>query len=60
MGSMSTNSKELNDRLYFNVKSMGGVPSPFECYLCLRSLKTLKIRMEAHCKNAMAIAKYLD
>lgn len=41
MGSMTTNNKELNDKLFFNVKSMGGVPSPFECYLALRSLKTL-------------------
>jgi cystathionine beta-lyase/cystathionine gamma-synthase len=31
---------------------MGAVPSPFECYMALRSIKTLKIRMEAHCKNA--------
>lgn len=60
MGTMSTNSKELNDKLYFNVKSMGAVPSPFECYLAIRSIKTLKIRVEAHCKNAMACAQYLD
>jgi len=46
MGTMTTNNKELNDRLFFNVKSLGAVPSPFDCYLAVRSLKTLKIRME--------------
>lgn len=46
MGAMTTNNKELNDKLFFNVKSMGAVPSPFECFLVLRSLKTLKIRIE--------------
>jgi cystathionine gamma-lyase len=60
MGTMTTNSKELNDRLYFNVKSLGAVPSPFDCYLAVRSLKTLKLRMEQHCKNAMIIADFLD
>jgi cystathionine gamma-lyase len=39
---------------------MGAVPSPFECYMCLRSLKTLKIRMEAHSKNGGAVAQYLE
>lgn len=39
---------------------MGAVPSPFECYLAIRSIKTLKIRMEAHSKNGMACANYLE
>lgn len=60
MGVMCTNNKELHDKLFFNVKSMGAVPSPFECFMCLRSLKTLKIRIEQHCANAMTVAKYLE
>lgn len=60
MGSMTTNNKELNERLFFNVKTMGAVPSPFECYLAIRSLKTLRLRMEQHSKNGMAVATYLE
>lgn len=40
--------------------ALGGVPSPFDCYLCNRGLKTLHLRMEQHFKNAMAAAKYLE
>ena len=39
---------------------MGGVPSPFDCYLVLRGLRTLAVRMEAHQRNAIAVAKYLE
>jgi len=46
MGTMTTNNKELNDRLFFNVKSLGAVPGPFDCYLCVRSIKTLKLRID--------------
>lgn len=60
MGTITTNDLELNDRLYFIQKSFGGIPSPFECYLCLRGLKTLKVRMEEHCKNANIIARFLE
>ena len=42
------------------MKSMGAVPSPFECFMLLRSLKTLKVRMDAHSRNGMAVAKYLE
>lgn len=40
--------------------ALGGVPSPFDCYLCNRGLKTLHLRMERHFKNAMAAAKFLE
>lgn len=40
--------------------ALGGVPSPFDCYLCNRGLKTLHLRMEQHFKNAMAAAKFLE
>jgi len=56
MGSITVNSKEIYDKLYFISKTIGAVPSPFDCYLALRGLKTLKIRMETSCKNALTIA----
>jgi cystathionine gamma-lyase len=56
MGTITTNNKELRDKLYFVQKSFGGVPSPFDCFLAIRGLKTLKLRMKEHCKNAMAVA----
>lgn len=40
--------------------ALGAVPSPFDCYLCNRGLKTLHLRMERHFKNAMAAAKFLE
>jgi cystathionine gamma-lyase len=54
------NDKELYDKLFFISKSTGGCPSPFDCYLALRGLKTLKLRMEESCKNAQAIAEFLE
>lgn len=60
MGTITLNSKELYDTLYLTSKSFGGCPSPFDCYLALRGLKTLKLRMEAHCYNAGIIARYLE
>jgi len=42
------------------MKGVGAVPSPFDCYLALRGLKTLHIRMEAASRNALAIAKFLE
>jgi cystathionine gamma-lyase len=60
MGTLTLNDQELRDKLYFVQKSFGGVPSPFESYLALRGLKTLKLRMEEHCKNAQILAEYLD
>jgi cystathionine beta-lyase/cystathionine gamma-synthase len=39
---------------------MGGIPSPFDCYLVLRGVKTLPVRMERHCKSAQALAERLE
>lgn len=51
---------ELWDRIR-NIQQVGGaVPSPFDCFLLLRSLKTLSYRMQGHCTNGMALASYLD
>eukprot|EP01016_Furgasonia_blochmanni_P009238 TRINITY_DN13829_c0_g2_i3.p1 TRINITY_DN13829_c0_g2~~TRINITY_DN13829_c0_g2_i3.p1 ORF type:complete len:315 (+),score=113.66 TRINITY_DN13829_c0_g2_i3:395-1339(+) len=59
MGCITTNDQELRDRLFFNSKSFGGVPGPFDCYLAMRGLRTLKVRMQEQCKSAMIIAQYL-
>ncbi|XP_014242331.1 putative cystathionine gamma-lyase 2 [Cimex lectularius] len=60
MGSAATNSDELNERLLFIQNSMGIIPSPFDCYMVNRSLKTLAVRMKEHMKNAMEVAEYLE
>ncbi|KAL6091812.1 hypothetical protein STEG23_025698, partial [Scotinomys teguina] len=60
MGLVSVNSDDLNNRLRFLQNSIGAVPSPFDCYLCCRGLKTLQIRMEKHFKNGMAVACFLQ
>ncbi|XP_041506290.1 cystathionine gamma-lyase [Microtus oregoni] len=60
MGLVSVNSDELNNRLRFLQNSIGAIPSPFDCYLCCRGLKTLQVRMEKHFKNGMAVATFLE
>lgn len=60
MGALVVNSKELYDKLFFNAKSIGANPSIFDCYLALRGLKTLEVRMKDHCRNAFSIAHYLE
>ena len=51
---------ELAERIRFVQNSVGAVQGPFDSYLALRGLKTLAIRMERHCENAMAVARYLE
>lgn len=51
---------DLAERLAFLQKSMGAIPSPFDSYMVLRSLKTLPLRMQRHCENALIIAKWLE
>ncbi|XP_038157628.1 cystathionine gamma-lyase [Cyprinodon tularosa] len=60
MGLVSVNREDLNERLRFLQNAIGGVPSPFDCYLCNRGLKTLHLRMEQHFKNGMAAARFLE
>ena len=60
MGSCCLNNKNLADRLRFLQNAMGPVPSPFDCFLVNRSLKTLKLRMEEHQKNGLIVAKFLE
>jgi len=59
-GAVVTNRPELAERLQFLTNSIGGIMSPFDSFMCLRSLKTLPLRMKAHEANAMAIAKFLE
>jgi cystathionine gamma-lyase len=60
MGCAMTNNESIITKLRLNQNLCGGVPSPFECYLAMRGLKTLPLRMDASQKNAMAIAKMLE
>jgi cystathionine gamma-synthase len=59
MGSVATSDDELAERLRFLRNAMGPVPSPFDCWLLLRGLKTLAIRMRAHSANAARVAEFL-
>lgn len=59
-GVLVTNSQKLFDELKFVQKSVGGVPGPWDAFLVMRGLKTLHVRMQAHAKNAMAIAQFLE
>eukprot|EP00842_Homolaphlyctis_polyrhiza_P005280 jgi/Hompol1/5753/HPOL_002074-RA len=60
MGVAVTSNDALYERLLFLQNSIGGVPSPFDCFLANRGLKTLHLRMKRHEENALAIAKYLE
>ena len=53
------NDAGLRDRLYFIQKSCGAVPGPMDCFLVLRGIKTLHVRMERHCSNGERIAHWL-
>ena len=59
-GVVVTDDPALAEELDFLNKSMGGIQSTFDSYLCLRSLKTLAVRMRAHEANAQAVAVFLD
>lgn len=58
-GSLMMNDKDLRDKLYFIQKSCGAVPGPMDCFLVLRGIKTLGLRMKAHCENGAKIAHWL-
>jgi len=58
-GFIAVNDAEFADELRFLQNAMGAVPSPFDCYLVLRGVKTLSIRMREHCANAQAIVRLL-
>ncbi len=59
-GFVATNDPTVAERLRFLLKSLGAVPGPFDCWLVLRGLKTLSVRMREHCENARRVAAFLD
>jgi cystathionine gamma-synthase len=58
-GFLATNDPTIAERLAFLQKSLGAVPGPFDCWLVLRGLKTLAVRMRQHCENAHVVAYWL-
>jgi cystathionine beta-lyase/cystathionine gamma-synthase len=58
-GAVVTSDIAIAERLHFIQKSAGGVPSPFDCYMVLRGLKTLAVRMRQHVQSARALAEWL-
>lgn len=59
MGALVVNDDALHKRLAFIQNACGAVPGPQDCFLVLRGIKTLHLRMERHCENGKAIAHYL-
>jgi len=58
-GALILNNKELREQLYFIQKSCGAVPGPMDCFLVLRGIKTLHVRMKQHCENGAVVAHWL-
>jgi len=60
MGALVVKEKELAERLYFIQKASGAIAGPQDCFLVLRGIKTLHLRMQRHCENGKAVAEYLN
>ncbi len=58
-GCLVMNDPALREQLYFIQKSCGAVPGPMDCFLVLRGIKTLHVRMQRHCENGEKIAHFL-
>jgi cystathionine beta-lyase/cystathionine gamma-synthase len=58
-GCLMMNDADLREQLYFIQKSSGAVPGPMDCFLVLRGIKTLHVRMQRHCENGEKIAHFL-
>ncbi len=58
-GALVMNDQPLREQLYFIQKSCGAVPGPMDCFLVLRGIKTLHVRMRQHCENGSIIAHWL-
>jgi cystathionine gamma-lyase len=58
-GCLVMNNDQLREQLYFIQKSTGAVPGPQDCFLVLRGIKTLHVRMQRHCENGVKVAHYL-
>jgi cystathionine gamma-lyase/cystathionine beta-lyase len=59
MGALVVNEDQLHEQLYFILNSCGANPGPMDCFLVMRGIKTLHLRMERHCFNGQKIASYL-
>lgn len=59
MGAIVLNDTSLADKLYFIQNSCGAIPGPQDCFLVLRGIKTLHVRMDRHCENAVQVASFL-
>lgn len=59
-GFAAVNDPDLAERIGFVQNAAGAVPSPIDCYLVQRGIKTLAVRMERHCRNAAAVASFLS
>lgn len=60
MGAVMTNHSEAFERLKYLQNAVGPTPSPFDCFLAIRGMKTLGVRMREHAKNAMKVAEFLE
>ncbi len=60
MGVLCVNNQDLRDKLAFIQNSCGATPGPQDCFLVLRGIKTLHIRMQRHCENGRIVAEYLS
>ncbi len=59
-GIIITNDKEIHEKMKYVQKTIGAVPSPFDCWLTLLGVKTLHLRMERHASNAQTVAEFLE
>lgn len=59
MGGLITSNEKLAKKLYFIQNASGAIPGPQDCFLVLRGIKTIHVRMERHCENAMKMAEFL-
>jgi len=60
MGALVVSDESLANKLYFIQKATGAVPGAMDCFLALRGIKTLALRMERHCENARSVALFLE
>ena len=59
MGALVMNDKSLYEKLHFILNSCGANPGPMDCFLVIRGIKTLHLRMKAHCENGALVAQFL-
>tara|TARA_Y100000746_G_scaffold232333_1_gene248840 strand:- start:984 stop:2123 length:1140 start_codon:yes stop_codon:yes gene_type:complete len=60
LGALMLNDEEVAEKLYFTQNASGAVPGPQDCFLTLRGIKTLHVRMQRHCENASKVAHFLN